>query len=188
MPNCRIYPLTLERWNDFVTLFGKRGACGGCWCMYWRLNRARFEQQKGEGNRQAMQELVACGEVPGLLAYADGQAVGWCSLGPRQSFPVLERSRILKRVDEQPVWSVVCFFVAKSHRRQGITLQLLQTALDFAREHGATIVEGYPIDSKVEKMPDVFAYTGIASIFRKAGFVEVIRRSERRPVMRCTLG
>lgn len=186
MPEISIHPLTPDRWDDFVSLFGKRGACGGCWCMFWRLKHSEYERQRGDGNQQAMHFLVATGAVPGLLAYMDGQPIGWCSLGPRELFPVLERSRILKRVDDQPVWSVVCFFIAKIQRRQGVTLKLLHASLEYAYAHGARIMEGYPVEVIGRAKPDVFVYTGLASTFQKIGFVEVARRSESRPIMRYT--
>jgi len=183
MPNLEFHPLTAERWQDLETLFGKHGACGGCWCMWWRLTRPQFSEQKGEGNKKALKKIVDSGEIPGIIAYADGQPVAWCSVAPRESYPSLERSRTLKRIDDQPVWSVVCFFVAKSFRGKGVTLPLLKRAIEHAKEHGARIVEGYPIESR-KPMPAPFLFTGVASLFRKAGFVEVLRRSETRPIMR----
>ncbi len=182
-----IVPLTADRWPDLERLFGERGAVGGCWCMYWRLKHRTYEQLKGAGNRAAMQDLAASGEIPGLLAYAGVEPVGWCSFGPRQEFPRLASSRILAPVDEQPVWSVVCFFIHRRHRRGGISLMLLQAAADYARAQGAAVLEGYPVEPHSGSMPTVFAFTGIASTFRKAGFIEVVRRSETRPVMRLDL-
>ena len=182
------HALTPDRWPDLVSLFGPRGACGGCWCMWWRLKRSEFDLQKGEGNRLALQAIVASGEIPGILAYRGGQPVGWCSIAPRQAFPVLERSRILKPVDDQPVWSVVCFFIAKPYRRQGLTVRLLEAAVAYAREQGASIVEAYPQEPRQDHAPDPFVFTGLASAFRQAGFVEVLRRSETRPIMRFTIG
>src|SRR5262245_48774700 len=178
------HSLTPDRWPDFEQLFGPRGATGGCWCMWWRFKRHHFDQQKGEGNRLAFEQIVNAGEIPGILAYAGGQAVGWCAIAPRENYPLLERSRILKRVDEEPVWSITCFFVAKPFRRQGVTLQLITAAVEYARERGATLVEAYPVEPRSEEMPVVFAYTGFAATFREAGFVEVARRSETRPMMR----
>jgi GNAT superfamily N-acetyltransferase len=178
------YPLTAKRWTDFEKLFGKRGACGGCWCMWWRLKRSEFERQKGEGNRKAIKRIVDSGEVPGILAYAKGQAVAWCSVAPRETYSLLERSRTLKRVDDKPVWSIVCFFTAKPFRGKGITLKLLRAAIECVDKHGGKIIEGYPVEPKSGRMPDAFAYTGLVSTFRKAGFVEVARRSETRPIMR----
>ncbi len=176
--------LTAQRWHDLETLFGERGACGGCWCMWWKLKRSQFVQGKGKGNKKAFKKSIEKGEIPGLIAYADGEPVGWCAVAPREQYPTLERSRVLKRVDEAPVWSVVCFFVAKPFRGRGVTKHLLRAVVEYARKSGAKIVEGYPIEPKKGHMPDVFVYTGLASAFRSAGFVEVARRSPTRPVMR----
>ncbi|MFQ5805106.1 MAG: GNAT family N-acetyltransferase [Phycisphaerae bacterium] len=178
------WPLTAQRWSDLETLFGERGACGGCWCMWWRLTRAEFEKRKGAQNKRAMKRIVNCGEVPGLLAYADGEPIGWCAVGPREWYPVLQRSRVLKPVDDQPVWAVTCFFIAKPYRGKGISVKLLKAAVALAKKNGARIVEGYPVEPKKGRMPDAFAWTGLAAAFRKAGFVEVLRRSETRPIMR----
>ncbi len=179
-----IHPLTKDRWQDFEILFGKRGACGGCWCMFWRLSRPEFERGKGEGNRRAMKALLAQGEVTGLLAYEGDVPVGWCSIAPRGQFSGLQRSRILQPVDEQPVWSLTCFFVAKSHRHRGISVKLLRAACDYAKKNGGKIVEGYPIEPKKGSMADPFVWTGLASAFKQAGFEECARRSETRPIMR----
>lgn len=183
----QFHPLTPDRWADFEALFGERGAVGGCWCMWYRLKRTDFDQQKGEGNRRAMQDIVRSRRVPGILAYLDGDPVGWCSVAPRGEFPVLDRSWVLKPVDDQPVWSVVCFFIAKPHRGQGMSGILLEQAARYAREQGARFLEGYPVEPKQESTPDVFAFTGLASTFLAAGFVEVARRSETRPIMRIQL-
>jgi GNAT superfamily N-acetyltransferase len=179
------YPLTKERWEDFDRLFGPRGACGGCWCMWWRLKRSEFERRKGEDNRRAMHYIVASGEVPGILAYQGTDPVGWCSVAPRDSFPVLDRSRILKPVDNLPVWSIVCFFIDKQHRRQGLCGKLIRAAVDHATRSGATTVEAYPIEPQAgRRLTPAFVYTGPASAFRQAGFVQVARRSQTRPIMR----
>jgi GNAT superfamily N-acetyltransferase len=180
-------PATPERWGDLEQLFGPRGACGGCWCMWLRLTRAQFDQWKGEGNRRALQALVAAGRVPGLLAYSDGRPIGWCSVAPREEFSRLETSRTLRRIDDRPVWSVVCFYVAKPWRRRGITVGLLKAAAAYAREQGATVIEGYPVIPRVPDMPAVFAWPGLAAVFRQAGFIEVARRSATRPIMRLPL-
>lgn len=179
-----IHPLTHQRWDDLETLFGPRGACAGCWCMFWRLSRSLFEAQKGEPNRLSFKAIVASGEVPGLLAYDGAQPVGWVSVEPRSAFPALQRSRLLKPVDDQLVWSVVCFFTARGYRRKGVTVALLGAVVEYARQHGARIVEGYPVEPGQGSTPDVFVYTGLATAFRKAGFVEVVRRSAARPIMR----
>ncbi|HWR84338.1 MAG TPA: GNAT family N-acetyltransferase, partial [Candidatus Deferrimicrobium sp.] len=136
-----IAPLTRDRWQDFEKLFGERGACGGCWCMAWRIARSQFKKQKGSGNRRAMKKIVDSGEIPGILAYADGEPIGWCSVAPRENFPVLDRSRVLARLDDQPVWSIVCLFIARPWRRAGVSVDLLKAAVTFARQNGAKIIE-----------------------------------------------
>jgi GNAT superfamily N-acetyltransferase len=128
---------------------------------------------------------VESGPPPGLLAYVEGKPAGWCAVAPREEYPRLEGSRILKPVDAQAVWSVTCFFIAKEHRGRGVSGALLDAAVEFARKHGARIVEGYPVDKS--EVPAVFAWTGLASAFRKAGFVEAARRSETRPIMRLAM-
>jgi GNAT superfamily N-acetyltransferase len=183
------YPVTPDRWHDFEKLFGQRGACGGCWCMFQRLKRAEFEEKKGLKNKLAMKKIIASGNIPGILAYFEGKPIGWCSVGPREDYPALERSRILKRVDDQPVWSIVCLFIARPYRKRGVSVRLLQAAVDYARENGVTLLEGYPFDltGKKSPLPDPFVWTGLVSAYRKAGFVEVLRRSPARPIMRCYL-
>lgn len=177
-------PLTADNWADFEQLFGARGACGGCWCMWWLLPRKQYEAQKGDGNKRAMRSRVESGEVPGLLGYIEGEPVAWCAVQPRHAYVALERSRTLARVDEQPVWSVVCLFVARNHRRKGFSSGMLEAAVEHARRQGASIVEGYPVQPRSDRMPDVFAWTGTVSAYQKAGFVEVARRTETRPIMR----
>jgi GNAT superfamily N-acetyltransferase len=178
------HPVTPERWHDLEELFGPRGAIGGCWCMWWRIKRVEFEKHQGDGNHQAMHDIIHSGRVPGIVAYLEGEPVAWCSVAPREDFPVLDRSPILKRVDEQPVWSIVCFFIAKGFRHQGFSTRMLKAAVDFARQNGARIVEGYPIEPKKDRAPDIYIFTGMISTFKKAGFREVARRSETRPIMR----
>jgi len=152
--------------------------------MWWRLKYADFMRQRGEENRKALKQIVDSGNVPGILAYTNEQPIAWCSVGPREDYMRLERSRNLKRVEEKPVWSVVCFFVAKPFRGKGVTVELLEAAVNYARDHGGKIVEGYPLEPKKGRLPDPFVYTGLVSTFRKAGFSEVLRRSETRPIMR----
>lgn len=180
----KFHSVTPSRWKDLENLFGERGACGGCWCMLWRLPRAKWQQQLGKKNRKALKKIVDSGEVPGILVYTGGEPIGWCAVAPRETFQLLERSRIMGKVDEKPVWSVVCFFVAKPFRQKGMSVAMLKAAAEYAGKKGAKIVEGYPVEPKRDRMPDVFANTGLASAFRQAGFKEVLRRSETRPIMR----
>ena len=177
-------PLTVERWKDFTDLFGKRGACGGCWCMWWRLPAREFEARKGDANRRAMRNIVRSGEVPGIIAYVDGEPAGWCSVGPREAYPRLAGSRILRPVDDLPVWSIVCLYIARDHRKKGLSPKLIKAAADFARGRGARAVEGYAVEPGRGGTADAFAYHGPASAYRRAGFTEVARRSATRPIMR----
>jgi GNAT superfamily N-acetyltransferase len=180
--------LTPSRWDDLVELFGERGAYGGCWCMFFRIPQSEFNEgarNRGRGNRRAFKELVDKRRVPGLLAYVDGRPVGWCSVAPRSRFGRVERSPTTKPVDDEDgVWSIVCFYMDRRHRGRGVGSALLSAAVEHARKKGARIVEGYPIDSSVRKVPNSEAYYGLLSMFEAAGFEEVARRSPSRPLMR----
>lgn len=180
----KIYPLTADRWSDFESLFGPRGACGGCWCMYWKLYDNDFRSNRGDGNQNLQKAIVAAGISPGLIAYFNEIPVGWIAIEPRSNYLRLERSRILKPVDDEDVWSISCFYVDRKYRLKGITNSLITESVKFAAEKGAKIVEGYPTDTLSEKLPAPFVYTGLASGFFKAGFKEVARRSAKRPIMR----
>jgi GNAT superfamily N-acetyltransferase len=185
--NLDYQPLTINRWPDLEKLFGKHGACGGCWCMWWRLPRTQFNKQKGEANKNALKEIVANGEVPGIIAYDKEEPVAWCSVAPRETYSSLERSRTLKRIDDKPVWSVVCFFTAKPYRNKGLTVKLLRAAIDYAKTKGGKIIEGYPVDPQSGRLPDPFVYTGLLQSFLKVGFTEAFRSSKTRIMMRYTI-
>lgn len=182
-----VHEASADRWQDFETLMGPKGGAGGCWCMLWRLDRKSYDAATNDQRCAAMRRIFKSGQAPGLLAYDGGTPVGWCSLAPRSAFPRLGTSRILQPVDEQEVWSVTCFHVAKSHRRQGISVLLLRASHDFVKTRGGKIVEGYPVEPEKENYPAVYAWVGLASAYRKAGFVEVARRSPTRPIMRKVL-
>ncbi len=140
--------LAPERWGDFEELFGEHGAAGGCWCMWWRLTKRKFDAQKGEANHRAMKAIVDSGRVPGFLTY----------------------------YREHP------------YRQRGVATKLLKAAVEYVRDNGGRIVEGYPVEPQKDRMPDLFAYHGLASMFPSIGFKEVARRSERRPIMRYMIG
>jgi GNAT superfamily N-acetyltransferase len=180
----KFYPVTKGNWKDFETLFGEKGACAGCWCMYWRVKSSVWEKQKGDGNKRAMKKIIFSDNIPGIIAYHNNEPVGWCSVAPREDFPRLDNSKILKAVDEKSVWSVVCFFIHKNYRKKGLSIALLKAAKKFVKSCGGKILEGYPVEPKKDKMPDAFAWTGISAAFQSAGFNEVARRSETRPIMR----
>lgn len=186
-PRLEFHPLTAERWPDLERLFGERGACGGCWCMWWRLKRKDWEAGRGASNKRRMKRLAAGDESPGLLAYADGDPVAWCAFEPRESYPGLERSRILARVDERDVWSVTCFFVVQAWRARGVSTALLREAARSAAQRGARVLEGYPHDLGGGTLPGPFVFTGLLAAFERAGFREVVRRSAKRPIVRKAL-
>ena len=178
------HPLTKKRWPDFERLFGAHGAYCGCWCMYWRGTRREFGARQGEGNRKAMKKIVDSGQVPGILAYAGGEPVGWCSVGPRGDFPSLNRSPVLKPLDELPVWSIVCFYIAKGYRGKGLAQDLVRAAVGYARRNGGRIVEAYPTEPRGRSLAPVSSYMGVPSVFLRAGFVECARPSKCKTVMR----
>jgi len=181
-----IHPLTPDRWDDLERLFGPRGAYGGCWCMWNRLTNREFERASGDAKREMLRTIVD-DRVPGLLGYEEGAPVGWVSLGPREEFGRIQRSRVTKSVDEVPVWSIVCFVIERNHRGKGVGAALLEAAVEYARGHGAVAIEGYPVEPRRDRMPDIYAWMGLASMFETAGFSEIARRSETRPLFRKVL-
>lgn len=180
----RFEPLTPDRWGDLEALFGSRGAYSGCWCMWWRCSRREFEQNRNTGNRKAFREIVRRGETPGILAYADGRPVGWCSVAPRSTYPSLLRSRVLKPLDDKPAWSIVCLFVAAGWRGRGVGKRLARAAVDHVRREGGTLVEAYPTNPRGKRLAPVSSYMGTPALFGSAGFTECARPSEARVIMR----
>ncbi|MBK8229148.1 MAG: GNAT family N-acetyltransferase [Candidatus Eisenbacteria bacterium] len=177
-------PLTDELWPDLESLFGPRGACAGCWCMYWRGPAKQFKENSGDPNKRALRTLVRKGGVPGILAYRGKEPVGWCAIEPREAYPRLEAARTLKRIDDLPVWSITCLFVAKEHRRTGVSVALLGAAVKHAKRLGAEWVEGYPTSVADAKLPDPWIYTGTEEAFLRAGFTVAARPARTRPIMR----
>ena len=155
--------------------------------MYWRVTQKALDSQKGAGNKKAIKKIIFDGNVPGILAYQDELPVGWCAVAPRSEFTRLENSRILKPVDDKPVWSVTCFFIKRKFRNTGLSVELLNASKKYVKSHGGKIIEGYPIEPRENKMPDAFVWVGLSRAFIKAGFKEVVRRSETRPIMRFTI-
>ena len=186
-----VVPLTPDRWRDLESIFEAKGCsiARGCWCMYYRetgQTPVAPGQSPAAARKEALHALAGRQPPPGLLAYANGQPVGWVSLGPRPDFLKLRRSPVMKPVDDQPVWSVVCFVVPPAFRHQGVATALLSGAIRFAAEQGATLLEAYPVD-KAERGADDWLWFGAKSMYDKAGFVEVARRKATRPVVRLTL-
>jgi ribosomal protein S18 acetylase RimI-like enzyme len=184
-----IRPVTPERWPDLEAVFLARGCSGarGCWCMFYRRSGAAGPLPAGmtraKRNRADLKALVDSGRPPGLIAYQGKVPVGWVSLGPRKEFHKLERSPVMKPVDEKPVWSIVCFVVPSEHRGQGVARALLQGAIHFARKQGAALLEAYPVDN-ASRSSDVNMWFGSKSMYDRAGFKEVARRKPARPIVR----
>jgi len=134
-----------------------------------------------------MKKLVSGRTIPGILAFDETEPVGWCALAPRENYPALARSRVMKPIDDQPCWSVSCLFVRRDYRKKGVATGLLKAAVAHARSQGAQILEGYPTEPGEKNIPAAFAWTGIPKAFEAAGFSEVARRSPTRPIMRINL-
>ena len=178
MQKLTIHPGTPDLWLALRDLFGEKGACGGCWCMYWRIGN-EYRRRSQEANRADLHEVVT---PPGLIAFDGELAVGWCQLTPRALLPWLDRA--WQRIDDLPVWSISCFYVRKEYRRQGITSALIQKAIETARKAGVPSLEAYPPDADLS--PSATG-TGYVSTFLRAGFRVVGRRSHARPILRLDL-
>lgn len=152
--------------------------------MWWRQTRREFDERHGEKNRRAMKRIVDSGEIPGILAYDDGVPVGWCSVAPREAFASLDRSRVLKKLDDEPVWSIVCLFLSRSHRGRGLTEAVIRGAVEHVRKSGGRVVEAYPTRPRGKRLEAVSSFMGVPVVFERAGFVECARPSEARSVMR----
>lgn len=188
-----IHPLTPERMPDLAALFNQGGDPKWCFCSFFRLRNVDFQGATPASNRKVLERAVdataADGRAPGLVAYHDGEAVGWVSLGPRTDYERLQHSKVLAPVDERPVWSIVCFVVARRVRKQGVARALLDAAIEYAAEHGATLLEAYPIETEGQRVPAAHAYKGTVGMFERAGFEVVERRranraSPVRPIVR----
>jgi GNAT superfamily N-acetyltransferase len=193
MAPVEIRPLTAERFADLATLFNQGGDPKWCWCAFFRIPGSYWGNTTPEANRQILEEAVHTtgreGRAPGLVAYRGGEAVGWISIGPRDDYVRLQRSRVLGPLDEKPVWSIVCFVVGRKARGQGVARALLDAAVDYARDHGATLLEAYPVETGGSRVPSASAYTGTLSMFEHAGFKVAARRQapgakRERPVVR----
>jgi GNAT superfamily N-acetyltransferase len=188
-----IRPLTHERLPDLASLFNQGGDPKWCWCAYFRVRSIDFSSATPRGNRRVLEAAVdatsADGRSPGLIAYRDDEAVGWVSVGPREDYERLEHSKVLAPVDAKPVWSIVCFVVARKARGQGVARAMLDAAVDYARQHGATLVEAYPVETDGGRVPAANAFKGTLGMFERAGFEVVERRransaSAARPIVR----
>jgi GNAT superfamily N-acetyltransferase len=180
----RYHPLTRDRWVDLKRLFCPRGACGGCWCMWYRLPRAAYERGKGDLNRSRFRRRVnADAPAPGILAFVGEEPIGWCAVAPRTEYQRLRTSRVMKGPDDTEVWAILCLYVRPDHRSSGVSVGLIRTAAAYAFENGAPVVEAYPVRPRAE-VPAVFASPGVLSAFLKVGFEEVGSPSASRSVVR----
>jgi GNAT superfamily N-acetyltransferase len=185
-----VLPAAPERWPDVETMLG-RDQERGCWCQYWRLSSSAYAA-RGPGG-PVMRARLDRQPAPGMVAYIGEEVVGWCGIGPRTEMERLSRSRTIPRIDDRPVWSIVCFLVRVGYRRQGVAQALLAGVVAHARQHGAVGLEAYPIDPEGRRVDVAFAYVGTTSMFQRAGFrrvVETASRSAGRPrwLMRLDLG
>lgn len=196
MPDLEIHPLDRARLPDLATLFGQGGDPKWCWCSFFRVRSVDFATATPAGNRTvlegALDTTAAAGRAPGLVAYRDGEPVGWVSLGPREDYDRLQHSRVLGPIDERPVWSIVCFVVARRSRGEGVATALLDSAIAYARQHGAITLESYPVDTSAGRVPAASAFKGTVGMFERAGFAVAARRranrtSAERPIMRLEL-
>ena len=174
-----IVPASPDLWDALAALFERPGDPRWCWCAYWRRPGTSWASHDAAENRAALRALVAAPVPPGLVALRDGIAVGWVAIAPRPEYVRLERSRTIPRVPGDGVWSVTCFVVAKEARRSGVARALLAAAVELARAHGATAVEGYPVDAGGARMPAALAYTGTLGMFERAGFSIVAETTSR---------
>jgi GNAT superfamily N-acetyltransferase len=179
-PDVQFHPVTLERLPDLARFSMEHGKFRYCSCMRWRMASTQFQRSTKEERVAALETLVRTGTPVGVLAYVDKAPVGWCSIAPRETYTGLERYRALPRIDEQSVWSVVCFFVDRKFRRQGLTLGLLRAAVAYARNQGAKIVEGYPVEPGAR----LYTYMGSPATLLQAGFHKVTPKGQARQVMR----
>lgn len=181
-------PLTKNYWKQFEELFGVKGACGNCWCMLYRLTNAEWQAGKEDGgNKRKMKNLVSKDIPTGMLAMHNGVAIGWCAFAPREDLPKLARSRVHKRIDDKPVWSIPCFFIKKEFRGKGVSVALLNGVIAYAKKQKIKTIEAYPAIPTQGKLPDAFAWIGLYRSFEKAGFTIVDRTSVNRPMVRYEL-
>jgi GNAT superfamily N-acetyltransferase len=188
-----VQPLTADRFADLAALFEEGGDPKWCWCTYFRFRGRDWSNSTAAGNRSELRALTKRKLAPGLVAYRDDRAVGWVSLAPREDYERLTYSKVMAPVDDVPVWSIVCFVVSRRARGQGIAARLLDAAIAYARDHGATTLEAYPVEvPEGKRIPSANAYHGALSTFQRAGFAVVERRqwnatSPVRPIVRLDL-
>ena len=183
-PVLEFHPVTPERLADLERFSCAHGKFRYCSCMRWRMTSGEFQRSSKEQRVAALAARVAAGEPGGVLAYAEGEPIGWCSIAPRECYAALERSTVLPRLDAAPVWAVVCFFIDRRFRRKGVALDLLHAAVAYARTKGATLIEGYPVEPGARS----YTFMGTPELFFAGGFRDVTPEAQVRRVMRIEAG
>ena len=192
MEKLRAAPLTPDRWADFEALFGRQGACYGCWCTYFRLAPKQRKANSADDNRDHMRARVASGPPPGLLGYVDGEAVAWMQIGPRADVPQFNNAgRVSAPLEDAPAddraaWVISCFFTKSAMRGQGLSHAMVAAGIAHARDNGARLLEACPMD-QAKQAKSVGLYVGSTRVFEKAGFAHVALRKPGRPLMRLEL-
>ena len=177
-PTWRTHPVTPERFDDFADVVNPNRRENHCWCLSHRLRVKDIEalgaSATGAGGvrERAMRALCSDEIPPGVVTYRDDTPVGWCHVSPRADIPRLTASRLIRPIDDVPVWSVICLVVRGGHRKQGVIGHLIAGAVEWARSQGAPAVEAYPVDNKGAKIDRTFAYAGTRAMFERAGFRE----------------
>src|SRR5215510_5427576 len=181
--NLEFHPVSIDRYADLATFFERHGNLNYCWCMRWRLKSTEFQKAKSKERQNKLQSFIQQKIPVGVMAYHQDEVVGWCSIAPRETYPFLESSTVLKRIDNLPVWSVVCFFVDPKLRKQNLPVQLLQAATKYAFSQGATIIEGYPVEPYKS-----YRFMGSPSTFEKTGFQKAALAKNGRKIVRLYAG
>jgi GNAT superfamily N-acetyltransferase len=173
-----VHPATTQRWRDIATLLGEDGENNGCWCMYFRRTRSEFHAARGAVNRTALKDLTERATPPGLIAYVEGRAAGWCAVAPREEYGRIGRSPVLKPVDDRTAWAITCLYTSAAYRGRGVADSLVAAAVKFVAHHGAQQVEAYPL-AHTGRVRDAEAYTGTPSLYARHGFGHIVTRGGR---------
>ena len=180
----QVKPATPERWPDLEEFLDSQNPDEGCWCMFSRLKVSDFQANGKKGNKAALKALVDANRVPGLIAYIGNKAVGWISVAARAEYGRIDRSAIYKPIDNKVAWAIVCLLVHTEHRREGISGAMISAATDYARAHGAEVVEAYPVETHGKEKPAQRLFYGTDTMYNKAGFKEAARHKVTRPIFR----
>ena len=187
-----IRPLSFDLWPAFEDLFGRQGACYGCWCTHFRLPPARRRQNDRESNRTHMMGRVEAGPPPGLLAFDGDRAIGWMQIGPRADVPEWNNAGrasaplVPSETDDACVWAISCFFIRAQARGRGLSHRLVAAGIDHARGGGARVLDACPMD-EAKNSRSIGLFVGSTRVFEKAGFEKVAGRKPGRPLMRLVL-